>query len=658
MDHSDGLLMEGDGVRTRLWSLILHELPFPFRWVGMELIRVVHWLDHGMGRVFHGVRRSPAWFFVTLVGSFAVCLTVLLFVSLIGETNGGLRLGNGIEQRFHSSRRDLEKSHEWSAQDRWRVAHMFVPHKPVHRHFDIPLDTRLLVSDTRSYRRSSRNMSASRTTQRPDLDVRLDLSRPKIAEQGNRLVSGMVVDPKRPEEDSPSRIRSEQRQLIVQAAWEYRSDCEQPRDEYAYAPVRRPVPVPQPSFDEIPPYRSPTPQAEPHLSYEFEMKRLFAIEGVYPPGSHLVQTSERSSFPSDESTSRQSLVAHHDHLWKRWSQESHRFAHEHPPQDVARYRGVGLYDRRQEPLLEDDEYDDRYAAVAEVNLSLELVMPHTTLLGHPQQSKLLVSNEGSESVSRIEVRDFVAHSQIVVGANPDAQIELGTDLETGLSRETFHRELHDLHAGHERELTLKWLPSSEHRQVHRTQVVAYAVVSTLTVAIQPDPDQQMPSIPPEALPKKYPSVACDVDHLEQVYVGEEVEMKLTLRNTGETTLHAVKIEVDIPRQLSHPDGPRVIVQAGNIPVLGVQHAILRLSAVIPGEAINRLHLQTNEQVEARGSAAIVVVSRPSEKPIPTPISSKPIIPRPLAKPLPALPINNCCCQPFIAVRFEPLWYFP
>src|SRR5688572_10372296 len=123
--------MEGDSVRSRLWSLILRELPFPFREIGLEVARLVSWCDKAAARLLTGLRQSPAWSLVIVTGVTVVFMTGLLFFSFFASHDPTLgELAAEGSSYARASRASLEAAGDWSAQDRWRVAHMFVDHRP------------------------------------------------------------------------------------------------------------------------------------------------------------------------------------------------------------------------------------------------------------------------------------------------------------------------------------------------------------------------------------------------------------------------------------------------------------------------------------------------------------------------------------------------
>jgi uncharacterized repeat protein (TIGR01451 family) len=163
----------------------------------------------------------------------------------------------------------------------------------------------------------------------------------------------------------------------------------------------------------------------------------------------------------------------------------------------------------------------------------------------------------------------------------------------------------------------------------------------------------MPSIPPEIPPEKHPAVACDFNYLEQVYVGEEFDLEVTVRNTGDTALHNVQVRLDLPSELAHRDGNQIVIDAGNLQVNGRNQRVLRVSARQVGEAVNKLQVASAERIEARGRANIQVVERPKEPallvPVPEPVKPKP---QTISSPE-APPGGKCCCQRTPIIPFDP-----
>ena len=654
-------------MRSRLRSLILRELPNPLRWIVAEILYFLDWIDRTVGTIAKGMRESPAWYFMTLFGSLAVFLTFLMFLSLIDQTSGRGARALPVRTSANLSRRDLEVLNEWTVQDHWRVAHFFVLDQPRQRPRDIQLDSRLKTPAESvipsNFPGRSRHVSvASRSNPKKEMDVRLELSRPKVAQQGTRIVAGTVLDPgfqmaensiSGREHDLERRTRAQAPQLLVQASWEFGPDCN--AREYVSVPVRRPKPVQVPLPEPEPePITVPARQTSPDLSLEMAMIRHFSAEGLVPPGSHLVESSDRSRFEIEDAVSNREVgfSALESSKWRTTRPSSHR-----PDSDPTPYTGLGIYDAQSHPHPQADEYDENLRAVADIALRVALNVPNNVPLGTVQQSRLQVTNEGQDQISRIEVRDFPGQLKTVVGADPEAMTESIVDPVTGTRQKTLHRELPPLLPGEERDLTLDWVPTEALPQTQRAQVIAHTEVSTFTRVTRPPADQPMPSVPPEQV-QHTPSLECDLAHLDRVYLGDEIELEITVRNTGDTTLHDVRVAVEIPEQLSHRSGRTVVIRAGNLPVQGQKQSLVKLAAIRPGEAINRLRIDATERVQARGQASIQVVERPKQEPprapvtqtrstsVPatrTPAKPKPL-PSPLPSSLPSQPVEECCCQ--------------
>ena len=641
-------------------------LPTPLRWVGMEFVRFVHWLDHIAGRSLVGVRSSPAWFFVSVAGTFCVGLTIALFISL-AEPHSTAGSSQRVKQTVavDHSRQQLEKNYDWATQDRWRVAHLFVAEKPMQGPKNIQIDSRLNAAVANAREWNSRFVSTNSSfagshRSNRDFDVRLDLSRPDQAEQDNRVVRGTVRDTEATAREKDSRIRRRDPQLLVQAAWEFGPDCRQ--FNYVGLPARRriPVAVPIPQPEPETPVR-PTRKTWPDLSYEMEMIRHNVIAGAYPPGSDLVSHSKVSAFSSDDPRFQVGYSSNQQSDWNTFNRSQHTAA-----EDVTPYAGIGIYDPLAEHQTDVDDSDLTLPAAAEVELRMELRTPRSVAYGKVNQSKLFVSNEGTETVARIVVKDLLSHLQTVISANPDALIEEAVDSSHGSQHRNLHREIQGLAPKDGREFDLNWIATTAERQFHRVQVIAYAAVASLTEVTPPsEPDQPMQSIPPEKLPEKHAALACDIQYFEIAYVGEEVDLQIAVRNTGDTELHDVKVRIEIPEQFSHRDGKSVVIDAGTLPVSGRSEKILKMSAVRVGDTANQLRVAAAERIEARGKARIAVVERekesPAVPPVPETMKSQPQKATPAPKavtPIPSQPVNNCYCQEVSMTDPTPLRRMP
>ena len=680
--------MEGDSVRSRLWSLILRELPFPFRQIGLEFAHVLRWLDHTAARVWMGLHQSPGWYFVTTAGSLTLMLTMLLFFPYIASHDPTLsELAIDGRSAARVTRASLEATGDWSAQDRWRVAHLFVDHRPPRRRPVVRLDSRLVEEPTEQVARSTRSRATGHRaganqpwprevvvvpvvhTKKLDPEVRLELKSPDRAAQTPRLVYDRLVRDPGAEFDpvhTSSYYRPRDKRLLVQAEWSFDSDC-----NTDYEPPRRPlarrvIPVPEPQWDE--PRAAPEPRNERHpdLSFEMELLREYLPNvGEFPPKSRSTSVAAHSEFPQSVDHVRRTphRAGHIDHWIRSTSQAEHR------PLPEAYISRVHLHAEGPETVgfSEADDEDQNLTSFAEVALRLELYAPTTAMAGRLHESSLLIHNEGPTPVSLVRVRESLAELQTVTDANPAARI----------NHDALERDLHGLPPGREKRLGVTWLPDAEGSRTHRAAVTMHAAVGVTTNIVAPEPAaviEPMTRIEPEPtpepapepvskpVPKHHPAITCEVKHVDRVTVDDIVELEIVVKNAGDTALSDVRILVQVPAELKHRQGAEVEYEVGNLARRGSHKAVLRLLALTSGQAVNRIHVVTHESAESKARAPITVVAKPVSRPTPrTPEVPRPKpapAPKPTAKPIPIPTSGSCCCpgQP-VASLWEP-WSIP
>ena len=711
---------EGDSVRSRLWSLILNELPFPFRQIGMEIAQLLGWLDQTSARVWVGLHRSPGWYCVTVAGCVTLMLTALLFFPFIVSHDPTLgELANEGASRVRVTRATLERSGDWSAQDRWRVAHLFVDHRPPRKLSLAQLDSRLVeerpqadvsqwergLSTSRSSDRNRTQREASQrlTSAQPgsvqavaqsvrrEPDVRLELDAPSLATQSRRLVYGPLIREPGADFDAAPRTspyRPRNTRLQVQAEWAAGADC---REEYEprRSPlvrrdppsVRREIPVPEPQWDE--PRSAPIARVErhPNLSFEIELLREF-LPGTseFPPKSRSKSVAARSEFPESfahaGSVSRANRSTSHAAQRDRWIRSTSQVEHQPRPEAyLSRLSSHGERDSSDEVLDENgligsEESGAGLASFAEVALRLELEVPENVIAGRVHSSSLHIRNEGSTPVTRVRVHESLAELQTVTDAKPDGRVH--DDL--------LERDVIRLLAGRDQQLSVQWLPNDEGSQVHRAVVTMHAAVGATNNVVAPEPaavsepprlepepfDSELPQPErplsldpvPAAESSRNPAISCNVKHVNRTTVDEIVELQIVVKNTGDTPLHDVRIVVGIPAELKHRRGDEVEYEVGNLARRGSHTCVLRLVAQSPGDAISHIHVVTRELVEAKARSVIAVVAKPVARatpPLPEVIPRT--TPKPTQKPTkPApFPTSGGCCCPGHPVALLEQW---
>lgn len=649
--------MEGESVSSRSWSILVRLLPWPVRWLGVETVRFVRWFDRGLDQTIEQFYTSPVFSIVTVTGVATVGMTIFLILSMGNSSGAKHPTQTAHVKRYVNSRAELEKRHDWSTEDRWRIAHLFVPHKPKSDSIHVEIDSRLLTSDRPNFKRhaerKARQVAAGlRMANDSDIDVRLELGRPHAAEQDSRLVFASVRDSSY-YEPIDSGLRRRDPRLLVHASWERIGDC----DSFVYAglpthqPYVRTVPDPIDDLQVVPKPARQTPsrrqlpvvsidipnppvKGHPDLSFEMEMTRHFSIAGMFPPGSHPIRQSKRSEFPLDDHRH----IARNESEWQQFEPTDGRSV------DVIRqYAGLETHRSQSEQDYTLDEAAVDLPSMAEVMLRIFLKAPQAAVTGKAQRTNLIVRNEGQGDLTRIEVDEPLDRLRTVTDATPDGVVEEFSDDQTGVRKTRVHREIDGLPSGESYEFGLEWIPDGGRKQVHRARVISHAAVSTVTEVTKPPQDQKMSSVPPEPLPEGHSALICDIRYFDAAYVGDEVEVEIIVRNTGNTPLNDVKVEVDVPDQLAHPDGKSVVFAAGNLDINGTNQTIVKMSARQVGEAENQLRVASAEQIEARGKTRINVLERAKK-------------PNPVPQPAPAVPqqnFNGCFCQPMSMFKYSP-----
>lgn len=660
---------EGDSVRSRLWALILRELPFPFRELGTEIIRLLTWIDTTAARIWLGFSRSPAWYFITLMGTVAILLTGLLFSTFVASHDPTLgQLAKRSQKLVPATRESLEEAGDWAAQDKWRLAHLFVDHRPPRRHTNPKIDSNLVndFSVASIPRRPDARRPAPRYASNepvaqvmlPETEVQLDLGRPNVAEEPKRLVYGQYLH--QAGTDYPARrgnsYRSRESRLLVQAEWAFASEC---NDQPIARPTRRVIPVPDPQWEDLPPVPEVADERHPDLEFKMSMLREFMPPiGEFPPRSRLASVTARSEFPDSFPLRERSPFLADASPWNQTT--NHALPHRHTESYVERMS----HEIDSHPPTIDLEralHAGSAPSFAEIALRMEMKAPESTVVGRTTTSSVVVQNDGLREIPVVTVREPLGGLETVTDAIPPARIH---QLDNSLDRSIEHLE-----SGKHQRLELVWRPDSEGIRTHVAMVHVYSLVGATTEIVAPVGEQPMPSVAPEPIsqepafepepaaepepvpiPETRPEVSFDVQNQPKALVDDIVEIGVIVRNTGDVPLHDVRVKADLPEQLKHPQGTQVEYTVRALPVGGVEKAVLRVVADSSGKAVCRFHVTADEPTEAKSKAIVEVAAKPAPAPIakveprktpPVPIT---IPKKPGPAPAPAKPASNCCCQ--------------
>ena len=692
-------------VRSRLWALILRELPFPFREIGTEIVRILSWIDKSAARIWLGFSNSPAWYLVTVMGTAAFVLTTLLFSNFVSSHDPTVvELARRSQKLVPTTREHLEEAGDWTAQDKWRLAHLFVDHRPPKRNSVRQINSRLVddfpafakVPSRRDLKRrsgfNSRYQSEERSLptanlQLPDPEVRLDLGRPPAAEEPKRLVYGPYV--REPGADfHPVRLaanyRSRDQRLLVQAEWMTSTECDNPPFR---GPARRPIPQPDPQWEDLPPFPEPIDVRHPDLSFQMLMLREFLPPiGQFPPRSRLESVSALSEFPETlDSSAPFRTHPRHESPWTR----SRGDRTEQPPVESYADR-VGTDDDRLPPIDDQDLRLGSASSFTEVALRLQLRAPESTVAGQVNQSSLTILNEGVRDIPLVTVRESLSGLETVTDAIPAARVD---QFENALER-----QVQQLEPGKDQRMELVWRPGKEGKRVHSAIVTVLAAVGATTEIVPPVAEQPMPSVAPEPIParepepepeppavpefrpspvfepepipepepkaepipEKHPGVSIQIQNLPRATVDDLVEIAIIVRNIGDVPLHKVRIVAQVPEHLKHLQGAEVEYKIDELPVRGTERTVLRAVAQSPGKATCAFRVAAEEPAEAKSKAIVTIEAKPVQR---EPIATRTVPPKPITVPKqpsparPAIAEPACCCQSQPVELYEP-WLIP
>ena len=657
----------------------------------------------------------------------AFVLTVLLFFTFISSHDPTLgELANRSKSLGHATRETLEEAGDWAAQDKWRLAHLFVDHRP--KRDKLPdIDTSVLddfpdvlqVSSRRESRpRSGFNIQSTAVERQrpvtrlslPDTEVRLDLGSPPVAEQPRRLVAGQYVH-EAGAEFHPVRqasYRSRDSRLLVQAEWSFARDCDA---EPVRRPSRRLIPVPDPQWEDLPPIPEQIDDRHPDLSFQMLMLREFLPPtSEHPPRSRNASVAATSEFPeSFAQHDRSHLLTQDSSRWARTTKDRTEH-HRHADAYVDRLQNDPFGTGDENLPVEHELHLNSAPSFAEVALRLELQAPETTLAGHVNKSMLVLHNDGLVEIPQVTVRESLSGLKTVTDAIPPARVVSSphrrSDKESDLNIEepldhtekSLERTIQHLPAGKQQRLELVWRPDTVGHRTHSAIVTVQAAVGATTEIVLPAANQPMPSVTPEPVPirelpiepdpeaepepaayseppvisepdpapEAHPGLSFDVRNLPRATVDDLVEIAIVVRNTGDVPLHGVRVIAHLPEQLKHRRGSEVEFTINELPVRGSERAVLRVVAQLPGRAVCRLQVASDEPAEADSTTSIDVVARPVRLETPSVAKTEPVRPKPVPVPPPApkrtspapkMQNSNCCCQAHPVAPYEP-WFIP
>lgn len=213
-------------------------------------------------------------------------------------------------------------------------------------------------------------------------------------------------------------------------------------------------------------------------------------------------------------------------------------------------------------------------------VTLQKILPGEIQVGKPAVFKIIVRNSGALTVPKVEVRDPIPWGVRVMRTTPQAA--------RGPQGELFW-SLGPLAPGDELNLETEVMPLQE------GEIGSVATLSVITAASA----RATATRPQLMLRAQMP---------QQVMIGEEVTMLITISNPGSGTATGVVLEEHVPTELQHPAGTDLENWIGDLRPGETREVQLKLRAVRPGSAANLLVARAEGNLRVEDRTAVQVLA--------------------------------------------------
>ncbi len=213
-------------------------------------------------------------------------------------------------------------------------------------------------------------------------------------------------------------------------------------------------------------------------------------------------------------------------------------------------------------------------------VTLQKILPGEIQVGKPAIFKIFVRNSGALTVPKLEVRDPIPWGVRVMRTTPQAARGPQGELLWSLG---------PLAPGDELSLETEVMPLQEGEVGSVATLSVITATSARTVATRPQLvlRAQMP---------------------QQVMIGEEVAMVITISNPGSGTATGVVLEEHVPTELQHSAGTDLENWIGDLRPGESREVQLKLRAVRPGSAANLLVARAEGNLRVEDRTVVQVLS--------------------------------------------------
>jgi uncharacterized repeat protein (TIGR01451 family) len=221
------------------------------------------------------------------------------------------------------------------------------------------------------------------------------------------------------------------------------------------------------------------------------------------------------------------------------------------------------------------------AFAAKPDVTIRKVAPAEATIGDPLIYSIEISNNGETNASEVIVEDRIPTGCKLVGTIPQAEL-IGSKILWRLGR---------LPAKSDQKLLIKVVPLEEGEIGSVATVNFVAEVSTSTSVKQ----------------AAKPEIKLEVQNRGTAKVGENVLFRFRVANEGSADAQGVSLQDIVPVGFEHPAGKDVTYEIGDLPAGKAIDIDLELTAVSPGQHVNRAIVKSGKDSKVETAAAVEVV---------------------------------------------------